>query len=146
MRVPLDCYRILGLTHLSGLEKIHQAHRDRLLSMPRREYSDAAIASRKRIIDRAYEILTDRDQAALNAPSNLDEPAPPVNNPLSVTAPNQLEADERDFAGLLLILYELGESEKVLSLAKPYYDPEEAEYQSPRISPHDPDLVLSVSL
>ena len=152
MRVPLDCYRILGLTHLSGLEKIHQAHRDRLLSMPRREYSDAAIASRKRIIDRAYEILTDRDQAALNAPRNLDEPAsdrpnkPPVNNPLSVTAPNQLEADERDFAGLLLILYELGESEKVLSLAKPYYDPEEAEYQSPRISPHDPDLVLSVSL
>jgi len=152
VRVPLDCYRILGLTHLSGLEKIHQAHRDRLLSMPRREYSDAAIASRKRIIDRAYEILTDRDQAALNAPRNLDEPAsdrpnkPPVNNPLSVTAPNQLEADERDFAGLLLILYELGESEKVLSLAKPYYDPEEAEYQSPRISPHDPDLVLSVSL
>ena len=146
MRVPLDCYRILGLTHLSGLEKIHQAHRDRLLSMPRREYSDAAIASRKRIIDRAYEILTDRDQAALNAPSNLDEPAPPVNNPLSVTAPNQLEADERDFAGLLLILYELGESEKVLSLAKPYYDPEEAEYQSARISPHDPDLLLSVSL
>ena len=152
MRVPLDCYRILGLTHLSGLEKIHQAHRDRLLSMPRREYSDAAIASRKRIIDRAYEILIDRDQASLNAPSNLDEPAsdrpnnPPVNNPLSVTAPNQLEADERDFAGLLLILYELGESEKVLSLAKPYYDPEEAEYQSPRISPHDPDLVLSVSL
>jgi hypothetical protein len=120
--------------------------------MPRREYSDAAIASRKRIIDRAYEILIDRDQASLNAPSNLDEPAsdrpnnPPVNNPLSVTAPNQLEADERDFAGLLLILYELGESEKVLSLAKPYYDPEEAEYQSPRISPHDPDLVLSVSL
>ena len=147
MRVPLDCYRILGLTHLSGLEKIHQAHRDRLLSMPRREYSDAAIASRKRIIDRAYEILIDRDQTAVNTPSNLDEPASDrQNNPVSVTAPNQLEADERDFAGLLLILYELGESEKVLSLAKPYYDPEEAEHQSPRISPHDPDLLLSVSL
>ncbi len=152
MRVPLDCYRILGLTHLSGLEKIHQAHRDRLLSMPRREYSDAAIASRKRIVDRAYEILIDRDQAALNAPSNLDEPASDrQNNPVNITtapdhAQNHLEADERDFAGLLLILYELGESEKVLSLAKPYYDPEEAEHQSPRISPHDPDLLLSVSL
>ncbi|WP_271254726.1 IMS domain-containing protein [Pseudanabaena sp. Chao 1811] len=142
MRVPLDCYRILGLTHLSGLDKIHQAHRDRLLSMPRREYSDAAIASRKRIIDKAYELLIEH----INAPkdSNIDELAGdqrPV-----VTLPPQVEADEKDFAGLLLILYELGESEKVLSLAKPYYDPEEAEYQSARISPHDPDLLLSVSL
>ena len=145
MRVPLDCYRILGLTHLSGLEKIHQAHRDRLLSMPRREYSDAAIASRKRIIDRAYEILTDRDPSIIgNADESVsDRRNNPLDNPV---APNQLEADERDFAGLLLILYELGESEKVLSLAKPYYDPEEAEHQSPRISPHDPDLLLSVSL
>lgn len=152
MRVPLDCYRILGLTHLSGLEKIHQAHRDRLLSMPRREYSDAAIASRKRIIDRAYEILTDRapsiiDNADESVSDRRNNPVDnPVNKPVNATAPNQLEADERDFAGLLLILYELGESEKVLSLAKPYYDPEEAEHQSPRISPHDPDLLLSVSL
>jgi hypothetical protein len=142
VRVPLDCYRILGLTHLSGLDKIHQAHRDRLLSMPRREYSDAAIASRKRIIDKAYELLIEH----INAPkdSNIDElggDQRPV-----VTLPPQVEADEKDFAGLLLILYELGESEKVLSLAKPYYDPEEAEYQSARISPHDPDLLLSVSL
>ncbi len=140
MRVPLDCYRILGLTHLSGLDKIHQAHRDRLLSMPRREYSDAAIASRKRIIDKAYEILVEGDRPN---PEILDET---VNDqPIAKLTP-QLEADEKDFAGLLLILYELGESEKVLSLAKPYYDPDEAEYQSARISPHDPDLLLSVSL
>ena len=63
MRVPLDCYRILGLTHLSGLDKIQQAHRDRLLSMPRREYSDAAISSRKRIIDKAYELLIEHISA-----------------------------------------------------------------------------------
>ncbi|WP_434684479.1 IMS domain-containing protein [Pseudanabaena minima] len=141
MRVPLDCYRILGLTHLSGLDKIHQAHRDRLLSMPRREYSDAAIASRKRIIDKAYETLTER---AL--PSEASDVLDPESDRPVLTLPPQIEADEKDFAGLLLILYELGESEKVLSLAKPYYDPEEAEYQSARISPHDPDLLLSVSL
>ncbi|MCL1491807.1 MAG: IMS domain-containing protein [Pseudanabaena sp. Salubria-1] len=143
MRVPLDCYRILGLTHLSGLDKVHQAHRDRLLSMPRREYSDAAIASRKRIIDKAYETLTDRDRhSASNESDALDADS---DRPV-LTLPPQIEADEKDFAGLLLILYELGESEKVLSLAKPYYDPEESEYQSARISPHDPDLLLSVSL
>ncbi len=141
MRVPLDCYRILGLTHLSGLDKIHQAHRDRLLSMPRREYSDAAIASRKRIIDKAYETLVEGSQAIVA--STLDEPTSDRPN---LNLPPQIEADEKDFSGLLLILYELGESEKVLALAKPYYDPEEAEYQSARISPHDPDLLLSVSL
>ena len=141
MRVPLDCYRILGLTHLSGLDKIHQAHRDRLLSMPRREYSDAAIASRKRIIDKAYETLTERAiPAEANDLLEADSDRPVL------TLPPQIEADEKDFAGLLLILYELGESDKVLSLAKPYYDPEEAEYQSARISPHDQDLLLSVSL
>lgn len=143
MRVPLDCYRILGLTHLSGLDKVHRAHRDRLLSMPRREYSDAAIASRKRIIDKAYETLTDRDRHSTSNESDAleSDSTRPV-----LTLPPQIEADEKDFAGLLLILYELGESEKVLSLAKPYYDPEESEYQSARISPHDPDLLLSVSL
>ncbi len=143
MRVPLDCYRILGLTHLSGLDKVHQAHRDRLLSMPRREYSDAAIASRKRIIDKAYETLTDRDRPSA---SNENDALEADSDRPVLTLPPQIEADEKDFAGLLLILYELGESEKVLSLAKPYYDPEEAEYQSARISPHDPDLLLSVSL
>ncbi|GBO53592.1 cell division protein ZipN/Ftn2/Arc6, specific for cyanobacteria and chloroplast [Pseudanabaena sp. lw0831] len=143
MRVPLDCYRILGLTHLSGLDKVHQAHRDRLLSMPRREYSDAAIASRKRIIDKAYETLTERDRHS--AATESDALETDSDRPV-LTLPPQIEADEKDFAGLLLILYELGESEKVLSLAKPYYDPEEAEYQSARISPHDPDLLLSVSL
>jgi len=141
VRVPLDCYRILGLTHLSGLDKIHQAHRDRLLSMPRREYSDAAIASRKRIIDKAYETLTERA-----IPSEASDVLDAESDRPVLTLPPQIEADEKDFAGLLLILYELGESDKVLSLAKPYYDPEEAEHQSARISPHDPDLLLSVSL
>ncbi len=143
MRVPLDCYRILGLTHLSGLDKVHQAHRDRLLSMPRREYSDAAIASRKRIIDKAYETLTESDR---HSPTPENDALEAGSDRPILTLPPQIEADEKDFAGLLLILYELGESEKVLALAKPYYDPEEAEYQSARISPHDPDLLLSVSL
>ncbi len=142
MRVPLDCYRILGLTHLSGLDKVHQAHRDRLLSMPRREYSDAAIASRKRIIDKAYETLTAPSQIS----TELELAEAGNTQTVTTTLPPQIEADEKDFAGLLLILYELGESEKVLNIARPYYDPEQAEYQSPRVSPHDPDLLLSVSL
>jgi hypothetical protein len=115
--------------------------------MPRREYSDAAIASRKRVIDKAYEILIEGDRQGLAASNLAANALEPQTSDRPVTSgPHQLEADEKDFAGLLLILYELGESSKVLSLAKPYYDPEEAEHQSPRISPHDPDLLLSVSL
>jgi len=110
--------------------------------MPRREYSDAAIASRKRILDRAYEFLVDKERRnALVATE-----APEILGIDRSNLPPEIEADEKDFTGLLLILYELGESERVLFLAKPYYDPEEAEHQSSRISPHDPDLLLSVSL
>lgn len=113
--------------------------------MPRREYSDAAISSRKRIIDKAYEALIEHDRLGSNA--NADDVTDAVESDRpALTLPPQIEADEKDFVGLLLILYELGESERVLALAKPYYDPDEAEYQSARISPHDPDLLLSVSL
>jgi hypothetical protein len=110
--------------------------------MPRREYSDAAIASRKRILDRAYEFLIDKERQNTAVATEGAEILTSDRQSLSP----QIEADEKDFTGLLLILYELGESERVLSLAKPYYDPEEAEHQSSRISPHDPDLLLSVSL
>ena len=114
--------------------------------MPRREYSDAAIASRKRIVDKAYEILLERDRlSGVNEASTATSDEQVSDIPSSILPP-QIEADEKDFAGLLLILYELGESEKVLSLAKPYYDPQEVEHQSARISSHDPDLLLSVSL
>jgi flagellin-specific chaperone FliS len=123
--------------------------------MPRREYSDAAIASRKRIIDKAYETLLEFHQK-VHVPPVADVIAEPNAN-LSASSttettsdrgmlPPKIEADEKDFAGLLLILYELGESERVLNITRPYYDPEEAEYQSARISPHDPDLLLSVCL
>jgi tetratricopeptide (TPR) repeat protein len=113
--------------------------------MPRREYSDAAISSRKRIIDKAYEALVEHDRLGSNA--NADDVTDAVESDRpSLTLPPQIETDEKNFVGLLLILYELGESERVLALAKPYYDPDEAEYQSARISPHDPDLLLSVSL
>jgi curved DNA-binding protein CbpA len=64
VRIPLDYYRILGLTPEASIAQIEQAQRDRTVSMPRREYSDAAIESRNRIIKDAYDVLSDPDQAS----------------------------------------------------------------------------------
>ncbi|OLP19233.1 hypothetical protein BST81_05575 [Leptolyngbya sp. 'hensonii'] len=62
MRVPLDYYRILGLPLQATVEQIRQAHHDRLLQLPRRGYSEAAIAARKQLIDEAYTVLFDPEK------------------------------------------------------------------------------------
>jgi hypothetical protein len=62
VRIPLDYYRILGLPIQATNEQLRQAHRDRTLQLPRREYSDAAIEGRKQLIDEAYAILSDPAQ------------------------------------------------------------------------------------
>ncbi|MDX2096358.1 MAG: IMS domain-containing protein [Leptolyngbyaceae cyanobacterium bins.59] len=58
VRIPLDYYRILGLPVQATAEHIQQAYRDRSLQLPRRGYSEAAIASRRQLIDEAYAVLS----------------------------------------------------------------------------------------
>ncbi|CAN1210443.1 IMS domain-containing protein [Tumidithrix helvetica PCC 7403] len=150
MRIPLDYYRILGLTSQATFEQIQQTHRDRVLSMPRREYSDAAIASRKRIIDSAYALLSDparrRDYDASVA-LELEEQAadPDRKTERSDSVSTELEIEDQDLPGLLLLLHELGEYEQVLTIAQPYYDPDAISFQSVRVS-RDPDVTLTVAL
>jgi len=62
VRIPLDYYRILGLPIQATAEQLKQAHRDRTLQLPRREYSEIAIESRKSLIDEAYRLLSDAEQ------------------------------------------------------------------------------------
>ena len=62
VRIPLDHYRILGLPIQATTEQLKQAHRDRTLQLPRREYSEIAIESRKSLIDEAYTLLADAEQ------------------------------------------------------------------------------------
>ena len=62
MRIPLDHYRILGLPIQATTDQLKQAHRDRTLQLPRREYSEIAIESRKALIDEAYTLLADAEQ------------------------------------------------------------------------------------
>ena len=64
MRIPLDYYRILGIPLQVTEEQISQSYQDRLVQLPRREYSEVAIASRKELLDRAYSVLSDAEQRA----------------------------------------------------------------------------------
>ncbi len=61
MRIPLDYYRILGLPIQATADQLKQAHRDRTLQLPRREYSEAAIAARRQLLDEAYGVLSKID-------------------------------------------------------------------------------------
>ena len=147
MRIPLDYYRILGLPIQASKEQLQQAYRDRLLQLPRREYSEKVIATRKQLIDAAYKVLAHPQQRqgydsnyfvatySDRTGDTLTETPPSVTEPL---APS-IEIANDQFTGALLILQELGEYEQVLNLGQPYLAPE-----SPYSS--DPDLILTVAL
>lgn len=135
MRIPLDYYRILGLPIQANATQLSQAHSDRTLQLPRREYSEAAIKSRKQLLDEAYAVLSEseqrksydanflaktyeqqpeqqlgsRSQASTQATEGVLEPHTP-----------SLEIRDEQLIGALLILQELGEYEIVLKLGQTY--------------------------
>lgn len=137
MRVPLDYYRILGLPIQATAEQLKQAHRDRALQLPRREYSEAAITARKQLLDEAYTVLSDAEQrqaydATFLAKSyeletdDLEDQLDRSSN-VAIAADSgvdpytpSIEIETQQLVGALLILLELGEYELVLKLGRPY--------------------------
>ncbi|MHC0063648.1 IMS domain-containing protein [Nostoc sp. UIC 10890] len=136
MRIPLDYYRILGLPLAASEEQLRQAYSDRIVQLPRREYSQAAISSRKQLIEEAYVVLSDPKQrstydhlylAHAYDPDNLAAAAVALENrpPESTkrgsnTQSLGIEITQDELVGALLILQELGEYELVLKLGRPY--------------------------
>lgn len=59
MQIPLDYYRILGVPIQANEELFSQAYNDRCLQLPRQEYSQYAIITRKFLLEEAYEVLSD---------------------------------------------------------------------------------------
>ena len=126
MRIPLDYYRILGLPIQATAEQLQQAYRDRTLQLPRREYSEAAIAARRQLLDEAHTVLSNPEQrqaydaqffhTAYDAGS--DPPTPPADTHDPYTP--SIEIADAQLVGALLILLELGEYELVLKLGRPY--------------------------
>ncbi|QQE63936.1 molecular chaperone DnaJ [Leptolyngbya sp. BL0902] len=147
MHVPLDYYRILGLPIQATADQLQQAHRDRGVQLPRREFSEVAIAARKQLIDDAYQVLSDPDyrrdyDSRFLADAYAAEPTPDSSRPAGLavrpdlgeaalrslaTEPgagevpsNAIAIESELFAGALLILLELGEYEQVIHLGRPY--------------------------
>ncbi|MGA9378130.1 MAG: J domain-containing protein, partial [Phormidium sp.] len=163
MRIPLDYYRILGLPIQASAEQLQQAYRDRTMQLPRREYSEVAITSRKQLIDEAYAVLANPEQRqsydgtflAKTYESQTEEPTESVTTDTGETLttnidPNSpsIEINDNQFLGALLILAELGEYELVLKLGRSYLrnsntDIENGRFGEPKIV--RPDIVLTVS-
>ncbi len=164
MQIPLDYYRILGLPIQATEDQLQHAHRDRMLQLPRREYSEVAIAARRQLIDEAYEVLSDplqrqtydakflttsyapseaagSSQAAAQGPGTAEAPpAPPLPS---------IDIIDNQLIGALLILLELGEYELVLKLGRPYLSSGSSSLDSGQFG--DPtvvggDIVLTLAL
>jgi len=130
VRIQLDYYRVLGLTPQARVDQINQAHSDRIKSLPRREYSEIAIGSRQKLLNVAHTVLADSSQRQVYDAQILPELIQSRNEQAFF-----IEIDKRDLSGALLILYELGEYDQIISLAT-------ATNSSIFNSP-DPDLILS---
>jgi len=160
VRIPLDYYRILGLPIQATGEQLQQAYRDRALQLPRREYSEAAIAARKQLLDEAYAVLSDPEQRTsydanfLNKvdtanfgsiPADQLGESPTTRTPDSEIDPYtpSLDIKREQFVGALLILHELGEYEQVLKLSRPYITRGSLSVSVDRGRLGDPQLVRS---
>lgn len=145
--------------------QLQMAHRDRGQQLPRREYSEVAIASRKQLLDRAYTVLSDPDRRRAYDAGFLDAKSA-VNSEIASsqtednlpTAPEDFNGDphawgieisEDQLVGALLVLLELGEYELVLKLGHPHL---EAGKISPQVDRSretqlsTADIVLTIAL
>ncbi len=119
VRIPLDYYRILGLPIQAPAEQLTQAHHDRTRQMPRREYSENALASRRALLDEAYTVLSDPEQRATYDTRFLTTQYEPDLTSTVEQTPH-IDIAEQNLVGALLILQELGEYELVLKVGRPY--------------------------
>lgn len=170
MRIPLDYYRILGLPLAASEEQLRQAYSDRIVQLPRREYSIAAISSRKQLIEEAYVVLSNPKERSTYDQAYLAHSYYPhqsggtslLENSAETTKNNQdipslsIEIAPEELVGALLLLQELGEYELVLKLGRPYLvnknRPVGAKVGSHLTreefltSPELPDIILTVAL
>ncbi|MBF2016126.1 MAG: DUF4101 domain-containing protein [Rivularia sp. T60_A2020_040] len=173
MQIPLDYYRILGIPMAASDEQLRQAYSDRIVGLPRREYSSEAIASRKKFIEEAYVVLSDPKERKEYDRVYLTHAYTPEKTGDSSVAVEERAMDSKtdvksttlgidisqdELIGALLLLQELGEYEQVLKLGRPYLvsrngkvvgnlgeSSREAQL-APEQTAQRPDVVLTVAL
>ena len=172
MRIPLDYYRILGLPLAASDEQLRQAYSDRIVQLPRREYSSRAISSRKQLLEEAIVVLSNPkerssyDQLYL---ANVYDPEGSTthsaiavenryqeNNDTTEAKSLGIDISQDELVGALLILQELGEYELVVKLGRPYLVNKNGAVSSANVNnltneefherPERPDIILTVAL
>jgi len=133
VRIPLDYYRIIGLPLQATAEQLEQAYQDKLRQTPHLEYTPTTLAARKELLDLAYQVLSDPEQRSEYDANYLlttyemegeeSIALPPIQSEEEAVAMTsqmpKLEVETpQQFLGALLILYELGEYQRVRHLAE----------------------------
>jgi ARC6-like, IMS domain/DnaJ domain len=116
MRIPLDYYQILGVPTAATVGQINQAYADRNLQQPRHEYTSTAIESRRKLLGDAYEVLAHPSERSQYDAAQME--ANP-HFPAGEQPPVSLEIPEDRLLGGLLIMSEIGEYERLLTIAWP---------------------------
>jgi curved DNA-binding protein CbpA len=117
VQISLDFYRILGVPTRATPEQLQQAFEDRLQQLPRQEYSSAAIAARKQLLEEAFVVLADskKREAYDKQWVDLENPSNPANG-LGL----MLDITDAKLAGALLLLQEVGAYQQILDVGAAY--------------------------
>lgn len=155
---------------MANEEQLRQAYSDRIVQLPRREYSTTSISSRKKLIEEAYMVLLNTDERKAYDQLYLAHVYTPSKTADTGSQENLVDTNSKDqdaqslsieitperFIGSLLILQELGEYELVLKLGRPYLVNKPSpislktghrttQAETPE-NPDLPDIILTVSL
>jgi ARC6-like, IMS domain/DnaJ domain len=118
VQISLDFYRILGVPTRATPEQLQQAFEDRLQQMPRQEYSSAAIATRKQLLEEAFVVLADptKRESYDKKWAEQQEQPPESGSAMGLL----LDIADAKLPGALLLLQEVGAYQQILDIGAAY--------------------------
>lgn len=144
MQISLDFYRILGVPTRATPEQLQQAFEDRLQQLPRQEYSSAAIAARKQLLEEAFVELADpkKREAYDKQWADLETPADP-----SEGLGLMLDISDAKLSGALLLLQEVGSYPQILEIGAAYLQrPIDLTQVPTHAGAREDDVILALAL
>jgi curved DNA-binding protein CbpA len=148
VQIPLDHYRILGVPNDATLDQLQQAFEDRLQQLPRQQYSSAAIAARKQLLEESFVVLADPERRILYDQSleHESEHSDPAEQEETVKK-HSLNLSSKQLPGALLLLQEIGDYQTILEVGRDYFSQPINLAQMPVVTAaYEEDVVLSMAL
>ncbi|WP_404784286.1 IMS domain-containing protein [Altericista sp. CCNU0014] len=144
MQISLDFYRILGVPTRATPDQLQQAFEDRLQQMPRQEYSSAAIATRKQLLEEAFVVLADpQKREAYDKKWSEQEAASESETPPDL----MLDISDAKLSGALLLLQEVGAYQQILDIGAAYLQrPIDLNKVPTRAGALEDDIILALAL